>query len=269
MLWRMSVDSHPRGSTQMAASRQLVAQTTLHRDKGAVDRHQHGVLSVRQPAPRAALLHGPNRIFRALWRPKIRSTAFRTPWTSQQTSGGKGGNLQSLGTGLFSMTARSGANPAETGGNPAMSRPTGSSGKFRVVRKGRKGRKPLAPIRRAGVANTIDRPRRTLRPPVCAARRGGNSLPELWLENLSAVLLSHPRDAVQTLIGVSLAGIAQTARVGGCRLARNSGRSSAVTNISAPNVFSPNVFRSLAPLAQPSSGWRQVSSHCHIFVIGQ
>src|ERR1700722_8390558 len=64
MLWRMSVDSHPRGSTQMAASRQLVAQTTLHRDKGAVDRHQHGVLSVRQPAPRAALLHGPNRIFR-------------------------------------------------------------------------------------------------------------------------------------------------------------------------------------------------------------
>jgi hypothetical protein len=250
----------------MAASRQLVAQTTLHRDKGAVDRHQHGVLSVRQPAPRAALLHGPNRIFRALWRPKIRSTAFRTPWTSQQTSGGKGGNLQSLGNrALFD----DGAKRRKPGGNwrkPRHDGPTGSSGKFRVVRK---GRKPPRPIRRAGVANTIDRPRRTLRPPVCAARRGGNSLPELWLENLSAVPLSHPRDAVQTLIGGSLAGIAQIARVGGCRLARNSGRSSAVTNISATNVFSPNVFRSLAPLAQPSSGWRQVSSHCHIFVIGQ
>ena len=98
----------------MAASRQLVAQTTLHRDKGAVDRHQHGVLSVRQPAPRAALLHGPNRIFRALWRPKIRSTAFRTPWTSQQTSGGKGGNLQSLGNrALFD----DGAKRRKPGGN--------------------------------------------------------------------------------------------------------------------------------------------------------
>jgi hypothetical protein len=32
--------------------------------------------------------------------------------------GGKGGNLQSLGNRAFSMTARTGGNPAETGGNP-------------------------------------------------------------------------------------------------------------------------------------------------------
>ena len=33
--------------------------------------------------------------------------------------------------------------------------------------------------------------------------------------------------------------------------------------------FLPNSFKDLATPARSSSGWRQVSSHCHIFVIGQ
>jgi hypothetical protein len=65
-------------------------------------------------------------------------------------------------------------------------------------RKGRKGRKPLAQIRRVGFSNDINDLGYTLRQPVCAARArrkraetGGNSL--------------HPPE----LIGVTLAEIAE------------------------------------------------------------
>ena len=248
----------------MAASRQLVAQTTLHRDKGAVDRHQHGVLSVRQPAPRAALLHGPNRIFRALWRPKIRSTAFRTPWTSQQTSGGKGGNLQSLGTGLFSMTARSGANPEETGGNPAMSRPTGSSGKFRVVRK---GRKPPRPARWS---------RQHYRSPATHTAAAGLRRSAWW--KLPARTLA--REPVRSF-AVSPTGCSPNpdwrvtcGNCANCASRRLPAGPKQWTQLGGDQHFSyqcffTQCFQELRTSRQPSSGWRQVSSHCHIFVIGQ
>src|SRR5580704_716619 len=92
-------------------------------------------------------------------------------------------------------------------------------------RKGRKGRKPRI-LRKWG-------PFRRWRE---AAETGGNwrkLRAETLLEKLSAVLLSHPRGAVQTPIGVSLAETAETPRAGPgppyvlCRLARGNPRAGA------------------------------------------
>jgi hypothetical protein len=82
-------------------------------------------------------------------------------------------------------------------------------------RKGRKGRKLPATIRRVGFVNDINHldgrcGRRFA--PLGMAETGGNrrKLPAKTLrEKLSAVLLSHPRGAPQEPIGVTLAEIAE------------------------------------------------------------
>ena len=87
------------------------------------------------------------------------------------------------------------------------------------------------------------------------AETGGNSLQKLSARNC-------PHFPCLTF------GVRYTESTG-CRLAGNSRCRPAVTSVSATNVFSPNLFKDLATPARSSSGWRQVSSHCHIFVIGQ
>jgi hypothetical protein len=82
-------------------------------------------------------------------------------------------------------------------------------------RKGRKGRKPPARIRRVGFVNDISN--LDVRcggrfAPLGVAETGANwrILPaETLLEKLSAILLSHPRGAVQSSASPSLAEIAE------------------------------------------------------------
>jgi hypothetical protein len=68
-------------------------------------------------------------------------------------------------------------------------------------RKGRKGRKLPATIRRIGFVNDInhlDMRYGSRFAPLGMAETGGNSLQKTLLEKLSAVLLSQPRGALQS-----------------------------------------------------------------------
>jgi hypothetical protein len=100
--------------------------------------------------------------------------------------------------------------------NPDLLEPTLWVRQQNDGRKGRKGRKPSATIRRVGFVNDINHPdvRCASRfAPLAAAETGGNwrnPPAETLLEKLSAVSLSHPRGAVHSPIAISLAETAET-----------------------------------------------------------
>jgi hypothetical protein len=100
--------------------------------------------------------------------------------------------------------------------NPDLLEPAPWARQQNDRRKGRKGRKPPATIRCVGFVNDINHP--DVRcggrfEPLGVAETGENwrKLPaETLLEKLSAVLLSHPRGALQPAIGKTLAETAET-----------------------------------------------------------
>jgi hypothetical protein len=80
-------------------------------------------------------------------------------------------------------------------------------------RKGRKGRKPPATIRRVRFVNDfnhVDGRCGSRFAPLGAAETGGNSLQNTLIWKLSAVLLSQPRGARPAVIGKTLAETAET-----------------------------------------------------------